>query len=315
MKKGSIGILMFLSLFTHQVISQGYFSFPDTNAAWNTVGDNVFTLEEWHFRYAVFGDTVINSVEYSKVYEMYDSTILHPNSSYFAAIRENEQRQVFCLIPGFPETMLYDFSLEIGDTIWQGIGGGLCYNEVEFWEENHFRVVTETDSILLENNQYRRSWVLSGALGYQTWVEGIGSIEWYGLFNPLITAIALCGDSYQFACFKHNDTVLYLDNPFCDHCFCQLFTDIEEQHMDLEDLLTLFPNPSNDKITIRFNELQTSTFTIIIYNPTGKKISEEALNGNQETEIALDQFESGLYTIQVFNKEGKKTGTKKFIVE
>ena len=57
---------------------------------------------------------------------------------------------------------------------------------------------------------------------WDTWIEGIGSIEFYGLFFPLLSDMTLCGDFYQFACFKHNDTTLYLDNPNCERCFYNL---------------------------------------------------------------------------------------------
>ena len=57
-----------------KTFSQVYFPFPDSNAAWNTVGHNIFSGYQWNFRYAVYGDTVINSIEYHKVYEMFDST-------------------------------------------------------------------------------------------------------------------------------------------------------------------------------------------------------------------------------------------------
>ena len=98
-------ILVTLS-FGEKAIAQEYFPFPDSNAAWNTVGHNIFSGFQWNFRYAVYGDTTINSVEYHKVYKMFDSTFLNPNSTYFAAIRENQNRQVFCVIPGFEETKI-----------------------------------------------------------------------------------------------------------------------------------------------------------------------------------------------------------------
>jgi len=298
-----------------QIFSQEYFPFPDTNAAWNTVGDNEITGGEWHFRYAVSGDTVINSMVYSKIYKMYDSTILHPNSTYFAAIRENDNKQVFCLISGFPESILYDFNLDIGDTIWYNIGGGLCYNDVDFWVESHYKMVMGIDSFLLDNNTYRKSWTLEGALWEHTWLEGIGSINWYGLFNPLISAIALCGDSYQFACFKQNDIVLYLDNPFCEKCFCQLYTGIEKHKNYDRPLINIFPNPSKSKIIIQFNEPVPTKYLMVIYNATGNKMDERIIHNSQIFDLSVSHYASGLYTLQIFNFERQRIGSEKFIIE
>jgi hypothetical protein len=315
MKKLSSIILVVLILLGHNLIGQDYFPFPDTNSAWNTVGDNDFTSDEWHFRYAVFGDTIINSTLYTKIYKMYDSTILHPNSTYFAAIRENENKQVFCLIPGFSESILYDFNLNVGDTIFYNIGGGLYHNEVDFWDENHYKIVSEKDSMLLLNNQYRRKWVYEGTMGYQTWIEGIGSISWYGLFNPLITAMLLNGDGYQFACFKENDTVLYLNNMFCDQCFCQLYTGLEEQNIRNEKSITLFPNPACDKITIQINETYNSICKLEIFDLFGKKQIEKTISFNNEIEIELENLKDGIYLIKIYSLDKKLLGIKKLVIE
>lgn len=149
-----------LILLTHFADAQDYHPFPMDNAAWNTVGDNSFSGNIWHFRYAVFGDTIINEMVYSKVYEMYDSTILNPNSTYFAAIRENDDKQVFCLIPGFEETILYDFGAEPGDEIIYPIGGALCEDGIAFWETTHIKTVSSVSTYQLENGESRKNGVL-----------------------------------------------------------------------------------------------------------------------------------------------------------
>ena len=315
MKKLSSIILIVLILLVHNLFGQDYFPFPDTNAAWNTVGNNVSTPDEWHFRYAVFGDTIINSTLYTKIYKMYDSTILHPNSTYFAAIRENGNRQIHCLLPGFSESILYDFNLNIGDTIYYNIGGGLANNEVMFWDFDHYRIVTEKDSMLLLNNQYRKRWKLGGELGYQTWIEGIGSINWYGLFNPLITAVVLNGDGYQFACYKENDTVLYLNNLFCDKCFCQLYTGLEEQNIRDKKSITVFPNPACDKVTIQINETDNSIYKIEIFDLFGKKQIEKTINFNNKIEIEIEDLKSGIYLIEIYSPDKKLVGIKKLVIE
>ena len=315
MKKLSSIILVVLIFLVHNLIGQDYFPFPDTNTAWNTVGDNDFTSDKWHFRYAVFGDTIINSTLYTKIYKMYDSTILHPNSTYFAAIRENGNRQIYCLLPGFSESILYDFNLNTGDTIFYNIGGGLYNNEVDFWDENHYKIVSEKDSMLLLNNQYRKRWSLEGNLGYQTWIEGIGSINWYGLFNPLITAMVLNGDGYQFACFKENDIVLYLNNMFCDQCFCQLYTGLEEQNIKNEESITLFPNPSSDKVTIRINETCNSIYKLDIFDLAGKKQIGKTISFNIEIEIEIEDLKDGIYLIKIYSLDKELLGIKKLVIE
>jgi len=314
MKKSVLILVLMMYFINTSSKAQTYFNFPESNAVWNAVGSNMFTQEEWHFRYAVFGDTVIDGVGYSKLYSMYDSTLLHPQSTYFAAIRENEDKQVFCLLPDFPEAMLYDFGLEPGDTMFYNIGGGLCYGDVMFWPQDHYRVVMEVDSMLLLNNTYRKSWVLSGSLGFQTWLEGIGSINWFGLLNPLISDIALCGDSYQFACFKQNETVLYLDNPFCDHCFCSLLTGIEQQSTESNNGILVFPNPAKGSFTVQIQTIPSSVNRLEIIDLTGRKHMVQLFTGN-ETSLSTDRMSQGIYIIRVVDASERVIGMSKIIIE
>lgn len=313
MRTIKITLLVFLMTIGKYSISQEFFPFPDSNAAWNTVGHNIFSGYNWNFRYAIYGDTVINSTQYQKVYEMYDSTILNPYSTYFAAIRANENRQVFCLFPGFNESILYDFSLEAGDTIFYHIGGYLCKNNLSLEEHEHFKVVTATDSILLENNQYRKSWTLESFLG-DTWVEGLGSINFYGLFNPLIFDLTLCGDFYTFACFKHNDTVLYLNNPNCDRCFCHLITSIERNEKEDETLLLITPNPASSKVLVRIDIKENSSNNLLIYNKLGELVFYEKIE-TREFVIRTDDFKPGLYFVHLLDSNNRIIGTRKLIIK
>jgi len=298
-----------------KAFSQEYFPFPTSNAAWNTVGHNIFSGFQWNFRYAVYGDTIINSVEYHKVYEMFDSTFLNPNSTYFAAIRENQNRQVFCLIPGFEETILYDFNLELEDTIWYNIGGALCENEVVFENQDHLKVVSSIDSILLENNQYRKSWTFQDeSVMWDTWVEGIGSIEFYGLFFPLLSDMTLCGDSYQFACFKHNDTTLYLDNPNCERCFCNLITTAETIETQKTRIIEIYPNPATSKVIVKISNKKKLNNIIYVYNSFG--ILTKIIDSKKvETEINTENLKSGLFFIKVHDSKNKFLGAEKLIIE
>jgi hypothetical protein len=81
--------LLVLSLLfsTTPAFSQNNHPFPDSEAIWNTVGDNMFSNHQFRFRYGMFGDTIINDLLYKKIYELYDTTLIHPSSTYFCALR------------------------------------------------------------------------------------------------------------------------------------------------------------------------------------------------------------------------------------
>ena len=73
-------ITIFILISGCQSFSQNYFLFPDSNAIWNTIGDNMFSGDEFRIRYGLFGDTVINSTLYNKIYDLHDTNLIHPYS-------------------------------------------------------------------------------------------------------------------------------------------------------------------------------------------------------------------------------------------
>lgn len=292
--------------------------FPDSNAIWNTIGHNSLTNEDWRFRYGIIGDTIISigkgtSYTYNKVYSLYDSTLSNPYSTYFGAIRTTIDKEVFILLPDLPESLLYDYSLEVGDTIWFNIGGSACYDGVSFWEQSHFKVVTEKDSVELLDNQYHTRWFLEGSIMNDIWIEGVGSTVWFGLFNPIISDATLCGDSYSFACYKHNNTALYIDNPECDKCFCYLLTGINEP-FESADEIEIYPNPTKDIVNISINSDEQNQTEVRIYNSTGHCVFNAKQQTSESIKILVKDWKKGLYIVR-FLDEKRLIGAGKFVIE
>ena len=233
----SILTLIILTAFT-PVESQNYYPFPDSNAIWNTVGENMFSFDKFRIRYGIYGDTIINSQTYHKIYDLYDTNLIHQNSVYFAALR-NEDKKVYINFPDYNETILYDFTLSVGDTIWYNLGGCAYQEGCDLWLQSHWKTVTSIDTVTLENGEQRKRWHLVSDFMGDTWIEGIGSVEWIGLFNPLITDIITNGDGWDFACFKQYDQVIFLNNPQCEKCFCQLYTSIFPSDEKIKSNFTL----------------------------------------------------------------------------
>jgi hypothetical protein len=271
------------------------------------VGDNSITNQTWRFRYGLIGDTTISTTDidttytYSKVFNLYDSTLTNPNSTYFGALRKTEDKKVYVLLPGFEEALLYDFTLEIGDTIWYAIGGSLCYSDISFTAEDHYKVVTAIDSTQLENGETRKRWHLEdypNGVMTDIWVDGIGSVVWYGLFNPLINDVTLCGDNYDFACMKEEDVVVYLNNPHCEECFCQLMTSVDENITTENNHLYLYPNPASGIITLELDK-RFGEADIFIYHSTGQCVYRKAHDSSSNIEVDVSTWHAGVYFVKV----------------
>jgi len=284
-----------------------YHPFPDTNAFWGDKGWNIFNSSICdNTRYGINGDTLINGINYKKIYSLSDSTLTNNNSIYFAAIRE-QNKKVYTVIGSFPEEILYNFNLNVGDTI------RYHYSLVWNGAANFSRVVTKIDSILLLNGKYRKRWSFDPAdncaLG-DTVIEGIGSVINRGLFNPFVNDMLTNGDSWHFECFKHNDTVLYLDNPLCNQCFCSLLTDINK--IEERENLGVFPNPFSTQVNIQTcKDFKNATLTV--YNSFGQRIKQiENISGKSIT-LNRDNLPCGLYILRL-TQDNKIFTTDKLII-
>ena len=301
----SILILNFTIVFGQ---SNVYHPFPDSNAFWGIDGMNIFNYSLcYDARYGLNGDTIIDGKVYSKVYSLVDSTINNPNSTYFAAIREDDKR-IYTVINGFPEEVLYDFNLSVSDTI--SFHYSLLFNSpAEF-----SRRVSQIDSVLLYNGEFRKRFVFEpigdNSSTPDVVVEGVGSIIWRGLFNPLINAIATNGDVYSFECFKQNETIIFLDNPLCDHCFCTLETDIKK-YAAAEKLL-ISPNPFGQQTIIR-SESYLNNADLTIYNSFGLALKRISNISGLTIILNRENLPSGLYFLRL-TQNNKDVANEKMVI-
>lgn len=285
-----IGILVSLWTF-----SQEYYQFPDSNAIWNEYSIHIENPQNiaYKTRYGIIGDTIIDLKTYSKIYKLIDDTCLNiNNTAYFGAIRE-ENKQIFTITiyHGEQEILLYDFSKNVGDTIYSNSPEGYMAYPI---------IISGIDSIEINDGSYRKRFWLEGvyySFLAECWIEGFGSI--HGLFSP-ITAILLNYFEPHLSCFKQNESSLYLNNFSCDKCFCTLGTSINDFN-GFRDKLQVYPNPFSDQININC-ESKNEYSEIRIYNSNGKMIYK-CKEMTYPTKIDLGELPVGLYLIQLIGKD------------
>jgi hypothetical protein len=326
-RTGLIFLLIFISLFPAvNSAAQVYYPFPDSNAIWNIAARCNESSTRWEIRFGLQGDTIIDQKTYSKVYRLADTTLSNPNSIYFGAIREDSLKKVYMhlsatdSLPGIGDFLVYDFTRQPGDTIWYPVTIGYSshcdlYQQFYFMADLHYEVVESVDSILI-NNGYRKQWHLKQDPDHQyhildsSWVEGIGGIKWFGLISPIMGYFYGI-DYFKFACFKQNDTVLYMDNMNCSHCFC-LNTILASPRQDPETsgcLLSFLPGP-----ILRVELSQGSgPVTVDIFDFTGRILNRSLVSAST-TEIPLNAVSPGLYIAVARNHDGTVVGKLKFVV-
>lgn len=172
MKKVTIILLLLLGAIN--IKAQDYYPIVEDWKQWNVLFSYPWSPPEPQRKYTdiykIEGDTLLDGIAYKVMYTTRDENLTGWNCWGF--IRETEDRQVFSRRNGSSdEQILYDFSMQIGDTI--------CIYDHGYYKD--FLVVVEIGETFVGNNP-RREIVLEYPFGVtETWIEGVGSL--YGIIN------------------------------------------------------------------------------------------------------------------------------------
>jgi hypothetical protein len=258
------GCMQTVSLFSQEY---EYVPFPKSNAVWSEMYDfgeiypecpppayERFTLTE--------EDTIINGKTYTKLYMFFDAVFNKNNAICVGGIREDENKRIFFkgtaihpnkpnqgIFINFEEVLLYDFSVNVGDTI--------TYENGNFYGDE---MIVESVDMIEIGNSYRKKIRFAKHLRHIEWIEGIGSLE--GL---LFTAEAIAtGHQPQntLICFQQNDETLYFNEHF-DDCFP--FTGIRDVKKSDNQIIITQTNEGN----IQFDFGEQVITSIQIFNSAG----------------------------------------------
>ena len=304
---------------------QNYVPFPTDNAVWS-VNDA---------KYGVFGDTVIDDIQYAKVYRQtsYSPFEFDINEAeYFCAIRNDiENRRVYGIYrDSLPvrynsytkienptkELLLYDFGVKLGDTV--EVVSFECADFLGYIKICKFRRVDvislnitnkdfihlyDNDSIvMMENGEQRRRILMQGfdrAYTDTFWLEGVGSSNGpMNFFIPGNWEESL----RRLLCFSQNNELLlsqdYFEYDDEQDCFSLGWgSDVEENN---HSGISIYPNPTDGKITI---SLTADYNSIEIYDSFGRKVmsQQSTVNGQQVIDVDISSYPSGLYLVVVKN--------------
>lgn len=314
-------LVLFLIFSIKNSFAQVYTPFPDSNAVWDvfeafpSAEDSIwFTVH-----YGLNGDTIINSLNYHKLFfnsGLTDSTMIFssPNTIYNGAIREDTTAKKVYYIPkdSVNESIIYQFNLNYHDTV--------LIPTIYGWYEEF--VCISNNATILINSQYRKYYILqSQDFQQEFWIEGIGSgggiLNTY--YHPTWDTL-----KYMLRCFHQNDTLLYHMNgcpwpvPPCqsifDGCYTQgLYTKIEQNKGNLENNIMIFPNPITGESILKIpGKISGKNALIEIYNTQGKLIKRHNIDGN-EILLNASEFSPGLYVYKLNNNHNISLG--KFLVQ
>lgn len=283
MKKLIIPFLIFICFSNVIAQTNVYHPFPIDSATWRFDYSSGSCMGYcYSYDNIMKGDTTIGLYSY-KVFNVYFGNV--------GAIRQDisSKKVYYYSFSTNSEYLLYDFNLNVGDTIPHNWYGNRDFSDSIF--------VEAIDSVVINSN-WRKKYILN--IDGQTYaseiIEGLGNI--YGPASPL----RLCICFIKLICFKGDGIIQFTQSsPFSN---CNNLTVIEE-HKKVESVF-ISPNPTSGQFTIT---IPSDNAEIVITNIYGQQILEAHIS-QRKMNLQLDK--NGTYLISV--KTTKEITTQKLIV-
>lgn len=288
MKATKIYILLALLMMAGGVTMQAqeYLPIAQKGNEWHTFETGVWQIN--NYVNWCSGDTLIGNVRYMKIM----GTVNDSYPIFYTLLREEDGKVWKRYSIAHPETLLYDFTASVGDTLRIG----------DLAEE---MVLDSISMVQIGDVDRRKFWFgleydgLGNPRAKETWVEGIGSdygLLWTGYFNVF--------DGWHCLLCFHQKGELVWENPEYGTCTY----DAIEENKDSE--ITLYPNPGNNTLNI-CTTLQDAR--VEVYDMSGRIFYRQEITDNI-TIINTSYWSSGTYMWTVV-VDGKVVESGKWIKE
>ncbi|MEO1259914.1 MAG: T9SS type A sorting domain-containing protein [Bacteroidota bacterium] len=301
MAKNITSLFVFLFLWANISFTQ-HIEFPEYDVVWK---EHIIGFPGIYNRVTTLcKDTVVNGIDYKevKVYRLEsgtDSIILPGNNS--PIFLRTEGQQVFVKYDTDAEELLYDFSLETGDSIVIDIWG---FPEKIYVDSVRHEAIAGLDrKVIYLRTEY--------GVTKEYWIEGIGSN--YGLLNRGVNWID--AESYLL-CFEHLDRYV---NFTLIECFfpdipddCDISTSTENDFFEKINL-NVYPNPATEIIHFSTDQFVGENYKIELISFLGTKIKIEFNRRENDFVVNIAELNAGIYFIKIMDKNDRQIGVQKFI--
>lgn len=290
--------LLYLSLFIIVTSSLEAQEIVDDNKQWSVLVGRClpdYTTYSTSF-YRFNNDTIIDDNLYQMVFISEDE--FQEEWFFFGSFIREENKKVYYREYFGEEGLIYDFNLQLGDTVV--VDNPIAASEVTL-------VLSEVDSVETLDG-YRERWKLTNDdfLIPEYWIKGIGSTA--GVLNSSTEIFGgLCG-SYILLCQEENKNTIYL-NPDYEHCYYTLLDD-DNKLFAKEETYKIIYRPLIQKVKLVFDQAEMRT--VFISDMQGRLINK-ATTTQINVELSFKGKNKGLYVVSVLQKNGELI-SKKLIV-
>ena len=319
MKK--IYTLFIFSVITLSVFSQAYKPMLKENKTWDVYHGfwNQAIPENYLDNWFLEGDTTLYGRVYQKlqvrlataypyINQFPPSPIFYDSTYSFSGklLREDTlQKKVWTrdLWGDTTELLVYDFSVNVGDTMKSLWNGG--------WGPGHSLAIVDSIGLAtLNNNEITRIFYITpidfGVVGFQPFyvIEGIGSpVGFYYPFENVFEHTA------ELTCVNDDGITLY-SGPYGNtgSCYTPILS-VNSNKVDIPPSFELYPNPNNGEII----SIEGKGLDLVeIYNIHGQLIKAVAVE-NEEPIINLENQSKGIYLVKAQFNNGE-VATKKLML-
>lgn len=232
-------------------------------------------------------DTIIDGELYQKVFISEDE--FQEEWFFYGTFIREENKKVYLREYFGEEGLIYDFNLQLGDTVV--VNNPRAASEVAL-------VLTEIDSVETTDG-YRERWKLTNEefMIPEYWIEGIGSMG--GVLNSSTEIFGgLCG-TYILLCEEEDGSNIYL-NPEYEYCYYLLLDDGDEIEIH-ENSFNIIYRQSNHTFELVFTERENRSIHITDIN--GRMVSH-VQSAENNIQLSLNGNSKGLFIISVIQDDG-----------
>lgn len=286
MRNRFIVALFFFS--TVHLFAQQYVPFPTDSARWRvSYGMSIFGCTGYagEAMFEITGDTILGTQTYHKIYEIGYSNgpgcYMAGYNGFVCGIREDSSKRIWRCYDGVqPEELLYDFNLNVGDSVntMQNCGCDAMVDSI--------------DSVLI-GSAYRKRFIIQKNFfcggGTVEVIEGIGST------NGLLECFGFLEATSSLNCYWESGFTLY---PSSSANCVPLVEAIQETTS--ESHFTAYPNPAGNAVQISCANGFASAQLVTITDVDGRTMRSEMIVPHNGT-LGIDRqnLSAGVYFVEV----------------
>ena len=285
MKNKTILYLIIFLFYNLHVNSQEYHQLLDHESEWHLTSCSSTCINDVYY---TNGDTTYNGYQY-KILNGY-----HYISRTFWLREDVSEKHIFLFYDNGKsriEVLLYDFSLQIGDTI-------LLSNPITPFPSNggFYKVDSIVSQNLLDNKSHNFFYLSPTASNQSSdelpvWIEGIGGLT---LINgpggtPDINRVG------KISCYFNDGFLSYSQLDSLDRCTVKYVTGLKEIQRHSNSIY-----PTIFESILRLEDV-SEVSEVVIYSLRGEEVYRRKLNHQSYENLELSHLEKGFYVIRLYD--------------